>query len=418
MYDRAPRVLRCAEGGSTEDHVGPGSYQVPFPKQQARGGYAPFLSLAAREIAFTIASNTEKAVPGPGHYNVSEKQCNIKGGRSLQNQEKRFKKFISDSPGPASYDQSCPGTLHTMKRKVLEAKEHLQSDISSATLKYKGIHFGKSLGRFELPIKSGPGPGQYDIVQKNTPHYENVNIKKDQLTNYCPHLPRFYEVIILQEEKKGVPGPGKYDIKSQFQKTESVTPNVNDASHAFRSQSQRFASVKSTTPAPGTYKESRTAFKSLKKTPTLKNIAFGQSTVRFPEDSKTEEMPGPGFYTFLNNTIIDNVSNTCLKKKRKDAFGSSVPRTFLLDRKEAGTAPRPAVYQDTPTPGSYDGPKSYELSQVQRKYMPPYNFVAKIKHTSFLSTTPLCLDKDKPDGPDKLSMAMKQGGALRIKKLP
>nr|KAF6502871.1 sperm tail PG-rich repeat containing 2 [Molossus molossus] len=348
----------------------------------------------------------------------SRRECNIKGGRSLQNQEKRFKKFISDSPGPASYDQSCPGTLHTMKRKVLEAKEHLQSDISSATLKYKGIHFGKSLGRFELPIKSGPGPGQYDIVQKNTPHYENVNIKKDQLTNYCPHLPRFYEVIILQEEKKGVPGPGKYDIKSQFQKTESVTPNVNDASHAFRSQSQRFASVKSTTPAPGTYKESRTAFKSLKKTPTLKNIAFGQSTVRFPEDSKTEEMPGPGFYTFLNNTIIDNVSNTCLKKKRKDAFGSSVPRTFLLDRKEAGTAPRPAVYQDTPTPGSYDGPKSYELSQVQRKYMPPYNFVAKIKHTSFLSTTPLCLDKDKPDGPDKLSMAMKQGGALRIKKLP
>lgn len=37
MYDRAPRVLRFAEGGSTEDHVGPGSYQVPFLKQQARG---------------------------------------------------------------------------------------------------------------------------------------------------------------------------------------------------------------------------------------------------------------------------------------------------------------------------------------------------------------------------------------------
>lgn len=37
---------------------------------------------------------------------------------------------------------------------------------------------------------------------------------------------------------KGVPGPGRYDIKSQFEKTESVTPNVNDASHAFLSQSQ------------------------------------------------------------------------------------------------------------------------------------------------------------------------------------
>lgn len=37
MYERAPRVLRFADGGSTADHVGPGAYQVPFPKQQAAG---------------------------------------------------------------------------------------------------------------------------------------------------------------------------------------------------------------------------------------------------------------------------------------------------------------------------------------------------------------------------------------------
>ncbi|VCX10197.1 unnamed protein product, partial [Gulo gulo] len=120
MYDRAPRLFRLAEGGSTEEHVGPGSYQVPFLKQQATGGYAPFLSLAARESTFTVASNTEKAVPGPGHYNVSEAQYNIKGGHSLQNREKRFKKFVSDSPGPASYDQFYPGTLDIMNRKTLQ----------------------------------------------------------------------------------------------------------------------------------------------------------------------------------------------------------------------------------------------------------------------------------------------------------
>ena len=38
-------------------------------------------------------------------------------------------------------------------------------DFSNVTLKYKGIHFGNSLGRLELPIKLGPGPGQYDIIQ-------------------------------------------------------------------------------------------------------------------------------------------------------------------------------------------------------------------------------------------------------------
>lgn len=40
-------------------------------------GYAPFLSLTARESTFTVVSNTEKDVPGPGHYNVSEKQVNL-----------------------------------------------------------------------------------------------------------------------------------------------------------------------------------------------------------------------------------------------------------------------------------------------------------------------------------------------------
>ncbi|XP_055443722.1 sperm-tail PG-rich repeat-containing protein 2-like isoform X3 [Bubalus kerabau] len=292
MYDRAPRVLRLAERGSTEDRVGPGSYQVPYPKQQATDGYAPFLSLTARESTFTVVSNTEKDVPGPGHYNVSEKQCNIKGGQSLQNREKRFKKFISDGPGPASYDGSYPGTLAVVNRKTPEAKERLQSkmsraltvsrsvyvpsipfgrsygydineddsivkhlppasdstlgpayykpqiDFSNATLKYKGIHFGNSLGRLQLPITSGPGPGQYDITQKKSPRYENVNIKKDQQQNSCSNLRRLYEVKILKEEKEGVPGPGKYDIKSQFQKNKRVTSNVNDASPAFLSQSQ------------------------------------------------------------------------------------------------------------------------------------------------------------------------------------
>ncbi|ELK13708.1 hypothetical protein PAL_GLEAN10010941 [Pteropus alecto] len=290
MYDRAPRLLRLAEGGSTEDHVGPGSYQVPFLKQQATGsnelylpqkhelsvvlysclcayanandfillagGYAPFLSLAARESTFTVASNTENAVPGPGYYNVSEAQkiskapsvsrsvyvpsipCGRSYGYHINEDDSIIKHFppASDSTlGPAYYKP--------------------QFEFSNASLKYKGIHFGNSLGRPELPTQSGPGPGQYDIVQKKTPHYENINIKKDQRKNYCSHIPRFYEVIMLQEEKKDIPAPGSYDVQ-----------------------------------------------------------------------------------------------------------------------------------------------KSYEMSQVQHRYMPPRSFVAKVKHTSFLSTTPRCLDK-MTDGP-------------------
>ncbi|XP_059779895.1 sperm-tail PG-rich repeat-containing protein 2 isoform X5 [Balaenoptera ricei] len=395
MYARAPRALKLAEGGSTEDHVGPGSYQVPFLKQQATGGYAPFLSLAARESTFTVASNTEKAVPGPGHYNVSEVQ---KMSRALTVSRSVDVPSIPSCGRSYGYHINEDGSITKHFPPAFDstlgpAYYKPQFDFSNVTLKYKGIHFGNSLGRLELPIKSGPGPGQYDITQKKALHYENINIKKDQQQNHCSNLPRLYEVIILQEEKK------------------------------------RFVPMKSITPAPGAYNESRTAFKPLKKTPGLKNTSFGQSAARFTQDSRTEKMPGPGFYNIQNNTLIDNFSNTCLKKQKKSAFGSSVPRTLFLVQKEVFPTPGPAGYKvrgisdelpnlanryaafssrterttkvsdmDVPAPGTYDVQKSYEMSQVQHKYMPPRSLVARIKHASFLSTTPRCLDKMN-DGP-------------------
>ncbi|EAX06066.1 hypothetical protein MGC46496, isoform CRA_a [Homo sapiens] len=312
MYDRAPRLLKLAEGGSTEAHVGPGSYQVPFLKQQATGSNAPFLSLTARESTFTIASSIEKAVPGPGHYNVSEAQKISRSPTltrsvdvpSIPSCGKSYGYHINDDGSIIKcFPPACDSTLGPAYYKP-------QFDVSNATLKYKGIHFGNSSGRQELPKKSGPGPGQYDIVQKKTSYYENVNIKRDQQQNYCSFIPRLYEIIVLQEKKK------------------------------------RFLPMKSITPAPGTYNEPRTALKSLKKTSGLKNIPFGQSAVRFTQDIRTEEMPGPGFYNVLNNTIIASVRNICSKKQKKSAFGSSVPRTFFSVQKEACATPGPADYQE------------------------------------------------------------------------
>uniref|UniRef100_A0A2K5RQE1 Sperm tail PG-rich repeat containing 2 n=1 Tax=Cebus imitator TaxID=2715852 RepID=A0A2K5RQE1_CEBIM len=405
MYDRAPRLLKLAEGGSTEAHVGPGSYQVPFLKQQATGSYAPFLSLTARESTFTSASSIEKAIPGPGHYNVSEAQ-KISSTPALTRNV--------DVPSIPSYGKSYGYHLNddgSIIKRLPPASDNTlgpayykpQFGVSNATLKYKGIHFGNSSGRQELPKKSSPGPGQYDIVQKKTSYYENVNIKRDQQQNYCSFIPRLYEIIVLQAKKK------------------------------------RFLPMKSITPAPGTYNEARTAIKSLKKTSGLKNIPFGQSAVRFTQDIRTEEMPGPGFYNVLNNTIIANIRNICSKKQKKCAFGSSVPRTFFLVQKEACVTPGPADYQAfwysqyggisdelpnltnkyaaflsraerttmisdmvIPAPGSYDVHKSYEMSQVKHKYMPPRSLVAKRKHASFLSATPRCLEK-MTDGPGPAS---------------
>ncbi|KAM4834308.1 sperm-tail PG-rich repeat-containing protein 2 isoform 1-T1 [Thomomys bottae] len=512
MYDRAPRLLRLAGGGCTEAHVGPGSYQVPFPKEQGTGGYAPFLSWSTR----SVASNLEKSVPGPGHYNISKSQSNIKGGKSLQNREIRFKKIISDNPGPAGYDQCYPGSLD-MNQKLLEAKEHLQLkgsrssavnrsldipsipsyrqshgyeinddgsikrlsppnidstlgpayyrpqfDASKATLKYKGIHFGTSSrsGQF-LPGQSGPGPGQYDVDQEKTLHYENVNVKKDNQQSYALFLPRFYELITLQEKKRGVPGPGKYEIKSQFQKTESTALNVNYGSPAFLSQSQRFVPIKSVTPAPGAYNETQTILKSSKKpqvrTPVkstpVKSTPFGQSAARFTQIGKKEEVPGPGFYNILHNNIIDNIKNLCMNKQSKCAFGSSTPRSFFEIPKEARNTPGPSDYQRgwnssisttpeelphlknnyavylsrtkkktsnvvhkvLPAPGSYEVHKSYEMSHTKCKYMPPRSILAEKKQSSFLSGTPRYREKImEGPGPGEYNPVLKKSCPITL----
>lgn len=39
-------------------------------------GYAPFLSLTSRNLAFTI-QNTDVNVPGPGHYDIAKIQVKL-----------------------------------------------------------------------------------------------------------------------------------------------------------------------------------------------------------------------------------------------------------------------------------------------------------------------------------------------------
>ncbi|XP_043401443.1 sperm-tail PG-rich repeat-containing protein 2 isoform X3 [Chelonia mydas] len=290
-----------------------------------------------------------------------------------------------------------------------------------SAMKYKGVHFGNLTGkRSEFKAQAGPGPGEYDITQESALHYENVNIKKEDKKKYEPYVPRYHEVIVLQEEKKGVPGPGQYEIKSQFQKVENTTQNGNEVPRApFLSQSKRFVHVKSITPAPGTYNEPRSALESLKKTSGMKKIPFGQTTVRFTQDSRLEKTPGPAFYNNLNCSIEkENFKKAYMESTKKGAFGSSAPRPLYVFKRGAFCTPGPADYQgnrsteeshkqqkqlsvflsstertpvvtmEVPPPGSYEVQKSFEKSHSKSHYMPPRTTLAKRKHTSFLSATP------------------------------
>uniref|UniRef100_A0A8D2L3M6 Sperm tail PG-rich repeat containing 2 n=1 Tax=Varanus komodoensis TaxID=61221 RepID=A0A8D2L3M6_VARKO len=244
-----------------------------------------------------------------------------------------------------------------------------KSNETYPTMKYKGVHFGNlTEKRHEFKPREGPGPADYDVIQESAVHYENVNIRKEDQKKCDLYVPRYHEEIVLQEEKK------------------------------------RFAPVKSFTPAPGTYNETRSALESLKKASKTRHVPFGHTSVRFRQDYRMHKTPDPAFYNILNYSIAaQSLKKAVLEKKKKGAFGSTVPRLLYLVKREAFTTPGPADYQlvsvgvgilmllsilqEAPAPGSYDVQKSFEKSQCKSEYMSPRTVAAKRKHASFLSGT-------------------------------
>ncbi|KAM4706645.1 sperm-tail PG-rich repeat-containing protein 2 [Discoglossus pictus] len=472
MYDRAPRTFTFALG-STYENVGPGSYDVMSEKTHGSNVLAPFLSVAKRDFAFH--TQTSFNAPGPGHYEISNVKEKVKGGQTIQNKDKRFHEPISSLPGPGEYDlqvgldmngqrtmsssSSRPqkGILNHVKKYHKPAAPSIPTpgqaygyeeaedgslvkqrpptkdnslgpayyeptnNETHATLKYKGVHFGKYTGkRIEFQHQEGPGPGEYDIDQESALHYENVNSKKEDKKKYETFIPRYHEVIVLQEEKKGVPGPGNYDILRHFEKGEKMSKSAPVQRAPFLSLSKRFLPVKSIIPAPGTYNEQRTAFEALNKPSSSGMSPFGQTAARFTQDLRQQKTPGPGSYNIFSLGFAnESLKKAYQEKTKKGAFGSSAARALPNYNRDAVWTPGPAHYsvmdrivepykkqtssvfasgterlttqaaaKDVPAPGSYNVCEAFELSYGKGRYRAPRTAQAKRKHASFLSVAP------------------------------
>ncbi|KAM8939999.1 sperm-tail PG-rich repeat-containing protein 2 [Pelodytes ibericus] len=473
MYDRAPRSLDISLG-STHENVGPGSYDLLPEKILKPSGYAPFLSLAKRDFGFNVQQSISVA-PGPGYYDISKVKEKVKGGQTMKNKESRFKELVSCMPGPGEYDllvgmdmeglkkNQVISTAQSQTRMRRHGKEHQKPRAPSipipgqafgyeetgdgslvmqappktdtslgpayyeptnkeayATLRYKGVHFGKYSGkRTDFQFHEGPGPGEYDIDQESALHYENVNSKKEDKKKYEPFIPRYHEVIALQEEKKGVPGPGNYEIVRHFENGQRFSKSANIPQPPFLSNTERFLPMKSITPAPGTYNEQRTAFESLKKTSSMAKKPFGQTAVRFTQEPRLQKTPGPGSYDIFNHGFVKEIMKKAVyDNTKKGGFGSSAARALSLSNRDAIWTPGPAHYdvknkivepyktqtssvfssgterlhtqitaKDAPPPGSYNIHESYEILHGKGRYKPPRTMQAKRKHSSFLTAT-------------------------------
>jgi hypothetical protein len=420
MYDRAPRLVGHVKP-VTSDIVGPGAYDASVPSDVGKrryDGYAPFGSLAQRSSSIAPAGSGEVvlAAPGPGSYNLDSNGY-TRGTSTLQSHTRRFGDVERGVPGPADYSVTAKGIGISRSHTVPEARKakmvvqrkadapsiphpsqaygyeegedgtlkkqdapkvdnsigpaYYQKDVKSSFAANRGPSFaGYSKRKSDKP-RLGPGPGEYDPYDPEIYVVENINAKYIEQRRPETNIPRFTEMVVKQEEKKGVPGPGRYDTRSMFEARPVAvnTEGIEVEQPPFMTQERRFKETKELAPGPGAYNDPRHALEVTKRITGLKRSPFGQTALRFSK-SANGDSPGPNSYT-VAGLGEQSLRKAYLESTRRGAFSSTEVRNTVNIPKSVINTPGPAHYQAKGgSPADPSKPSSMFVSNVKRLHEP------------------------------------------------
>ncbi|XP_076448656.1 sperm-tail PG-rich repeat-containing protein 2-like [Babylonia areolata] len=397
MYDRASRQLLWNSGCTPKD-VGPGTYEVAEFEGVARGrgkGRAPFLTMSDRQACSQLLNDEMTSTPGPGAYDPDAVQPRVLGGSTLDTRERRFKHRVADTPGPGYYEverQTTDWADHTH----ITSKDMVESAASGkvearSTRQYRGIHFGKMAPRKidMLGYRSeNPGPGTYNPqgaggggggggdrwAEDRNPTTAGAPAAPTKPPVY--KIPRYCDAIVRETEKLNYPGPGRYQIRSQFDpQPPRITPleGLEMEKPPFLSQAKRFNPLKTYVPAPGTYNDPRTALTCLNKLRGLTQSPFGKTSPRFQKGQRNKIAPGPGTYGCPRGMGMESLRKAHYESTRKGVFGTTASRSLPGQAQEARNQPGPAHYTPKPRPfqSRYIQPSSIFSSHTDRLTKPP-----------------------------------------------
>jgi hypothetical protein len=217
----------------------------------------------------------------------------------------------------------------------------------------RGFKFGKSQTRLSFDVRDGPGPSDY------TSPVESKGVSGAIMT-LSPCV-RLTDVVIRNELKYGIPGPGSYEMPSTIDTKLKKHVKGGKLSTSTGDRLSLAEQEGIAAPGPGSYyvKDSISTVRN------AKNKPFGKSTGRFEEERNRMSVPAPGAY---------KVDSTMIEKKpyrggRYKPFGSHTQR---FQEEKVNADPGPGAYEASKT----ENPLGFSTYNYLHHFTPKQNRLA------------------------------------------